>query len=133
MNANQIMKIFEDTAYVRMGGTEEELKTAQYLAGLIGELGLKAEIVPFEVPMATMQEAVLTVDGETVVCKGYLNAGSHEVEAPFYYLRHTDAFGSFRDNLRLFIAAAREKGLVGMEGKEYVVKDGDVILFRFNV
>ena len=28
---------------------------------------------------------------------------------------------------------AKEKGLVGMEGKEYVVKDGDVILFRFNV
>lgn len=30
-------------------------------------------------------------------------------------------------------AAAKEKGLVGIEGKEYVVKDGDVILFRFNV
>lgn len=29
--------------------------------------------------------------------------------------------------------AAKEKGLVRMEGKEYVVKDGDVILFRFNV
>jgi len=30
-------------------------------------------------------------------------------------------------------AGAREKGLVRLEGKEYVVKDGDVILFRFNV
>lgn len=30
-------------------------------------------------------------------------------------------------------AAAKEKGLVGIEGKDYVVKDGDVILFRFNV
>lgn len=29
--------------------------------------------------------------------------------------------------------AAREKGLVRSEGKEYVVQDGDVILFRFNV
>lgn len=29
--------------------------------------------------------------------------------------------------------AAREKGLVRMEGKDYVVKDGDVVLFRFNV
>ena len=28
---------------------------------------------------------------------------------------------------------AREKGLVRLEGKEYVVQDGDVILFRFNV
>jgi GTP-binding protein YchF len=31
------------------------------------------------------------------------------------------------------LAAARDKGLVGMEGKDYVVQDGDVILFRFNV
>lgn len=29
--------------------------------------------------------------------------------------------------------AAKEKGLVRLEGKDYVVKDGDVILFRFNV
>ena len=32
-----------------------------------------------------------------------------------------------------YYAGAREKGLVRMEGKEYVVQDGDVILFRFNV
>jgi len=31
------------------------------------------------------------------------------------------------------IAAAREKGLYRMEGKEYVVRDGDVLLFKFNV
>ena len=31
------------------------------------------------------------------------------------------------------IAAAREKGLYRMEGKEYVVQDGDVMLFKFNV
>ena len=30
-------------------------------------------------------------------------------------------------------AAAREKGLYRMEGKDYVVKDGDVLLFKFNV
>ena len=30
-------------------------------------------------------------------------------------------------------AAAKEKGKVRSEGKDYVVKDGDVILFRFNV
>jgi ribosome-binding ATPase YchF (GTP1/OBG family) len=31
------------------------------------------------------------------------------------------------------LSAAREKGLVRSEGKEYEVKDGDIILFRFNV
>ena len=30
-------------------------------------------------------------------------------------------------------AAAKERGLVRLEGKDYVVRDGDVILFRFNV
>lgn len=31
------------------------------------------------------------------------------------------------------MAAAKEKGLVRSEGKDYVVQDGDIILFRFNV
>ena len=31
------------------------------------------------------------------------------------------------------MSAAREKGLVRSEGKEYVMKDGDIVLFRFNV
>ena len=30
-------------------------------------------------------------------------------------------------------AAAREKGLVRLEGKDYVMQDGDVTIFRFNV
>ena len=30
-------------------------------------------------------------------------------------------------------AAARDKGLVRLEGKEYVMNDGDIVLFRFNV
>ena len=92
MDSNKIMSIFEDTAYVRMGGSPEELKTAQYLQNQIAELGLKAEIVPFNVDMATISEAKLLVDGEEVTCKGYLCAGSHEVEAPFYYLRSTDPY-----------------------------------------
>ena len=31
------------------------------------------------------------------------------------------------------MVAAREKGLVRIEGKDYIVQDGDVVLFRFNV
>ena len=92
MDANQIMKIFEDTAYVRMGGSAEELKTAQYIQSRVGELGLKAEIVPFDVPMAAIQEAVFEADGVSVTCKGYFCAGSAEVEAPFYYLRNKEPY-----------------------------------------
>ena len=31
------------------------------------------------------------------------------------------------------MSAAKEKGLVRLEGKDYIIKDGDVILFKFNV
>jgi GTP-binding protein YchF len=41
---------------------------------------------------------------------------------------------AYDDLVRLgSVAAAREKGLYRMEGKEYVVADGDVMLFKFNV
>ena len=92
MDAKQIMKIFEDTAYVRMGGSMEELKAAEYLRDCCARMGLKAEIQSFDVDMATMQQAVLTVDGAEIPCKGYLNAGTATVEAPFYYLRGTDKY-----------------------------------------
>ena len=92
MDAKQIMKIFEDTAYVRMGGSMEELKAAEYLKGKCEELGFAAEIVPFDVDMATIQEAKLLIDGQEITCKGYFNAGNAEIEAPFYYLRSTDKY-----------------------------------------
>jgi GTP-binding protein YchF len=41
---------------------------------------------------------------------------------------------SYDDLVRLgSVAAAREQGLYRMEGKEYIVADGDVLLFKFNV
>ena len=90
MNAKEIMKILEETAYVRMGGSGEELRCAEYLQAKCRELGLEAAIEPFEVEMADMEEAVFEADGISIPCKGYRNAGSGEIEAPFYYLRNTD-------------------------------------------
>jgi len=92
MTANEIMKIFEDTAYVRMGGTDAELRAAKYLAGCCEKLGMRATIEDFPVDMANLQEAVFEADGVSVTCKGYFNAGSAQIEAPFYYLRSTEAY-----------------------------------------
>lgn len=90
MNELQVKKILEDTAYIRTGGSPEELRTARYLQERVRELGRQAEIVPFDVPMAEISEAALEVDGVSVPCKGYLCAGEAELEAPFYYLRNRD-------------------------------------------
>ena len=92
MDAKQIMKIFADTAYVRMGGSAEELQCAEYLKQCCADMGLEAKLESFAVDMATMQEAVLLIDGKEIPCKGYLNAGCGEVEAPLYYLRNTDEY-----------------------------------------
>ena len=90
MNAERIMKILKDTAYVRWGGSEEELRTAEYIRDQVAEMGMEAKILPFDVPMANMEEAHLLVDGKEIPCKGYLCAGCWETEAPFYYLRDKD-------------------------------------------
>ncbi|MGM9550213.1 MAG: M28 family metallopeptidase [Faecousia sp.] len=92
MDAKEIMKMFEDTAYIRFGGSPGELRGAEYLQSKAAELGLKADIVPFDVPMADMKEAVFEADGEAVACMGYLCTGNAEVEAPFYYLRSMDPY-----------------------------------------
>ena len=43
-------------------------------------------------------------------------------------------YGRYDDLISLgSLNAAKEKGLLRSEGKEYVVQDGDVILFKFNV
>ena len=92
MDSKAIMKIFEDTAYIRMGGSMEELRAAEYLKEKCAELGFEAKIESFDVDMATMYEAQLQVDGESIPCKGYLCAGNADLEAPFYYLRDTDPY-----------------------------------------
>ncbi len=92
MDTKEMMQIFRDTAYVRMGGSDEELRCAEYLKEQCAKLGLEAAIEPFDVDMAEIQGAALLVDGVSIPCKGYLNAGSGTVEAPFYYLRQTDPY-----------------------------------------
>ena len=92
MNVQKINQILSDTAYVRMGGSAEELKCAGYLKEKCAELGGVAVIEPFEVDMATIREAQLIVDGKEITCKGYFCAGSGEVEAELYYLTNTDRY-----------------------------------------
>ena len=41
---------------------------------------------------------------------------------------------SFDDLIRCGnMVQAREKGMIRIEGKEYIMKDGDIVLFKFNV
>ena len=92
MNAEKIMKVFSDTAYIRVGGRPEEKKAAEYLRQQVVKFGLEAALEPFDVPLGDIEEATLLADGVSIPCKGYMCAGSSTVEAPFCYLRTNDAW-----------------------------------------
>ena len=86
MEEKTIARILEETAYVRTGGSPEELTAAKYIQAECGKFGAKAVLEAFEVDMSNMQTATLLAGGSEIPCKGYLCAGSSTVEAPFYYL-----------------------------------------------
>ncbi len=92
MDTKQLEQYFLDTAYIRTGGSAEELKCAKYLKEQCKKLGGKATLESFEVEVADIQEAKLFVDGKEITCKGYKLAGSSEVEAPFYYMPANDKY-----------------------------------------
>ncbi|MBR5121158.1 MAG: Zn-dependent exopeptidase M28 [Oscillospiraceae bacterium] len=92
MDKRTLMKILRDTAYVRMGGSKEELKCAEYIKNFCESFGCNAEIVPFEVPMGDVKQASLEIDGASIKCEGYMCCGSGTVEADLYYLTGSDKF-----------------------------------------
>ena len=92
MDQNKVTKILNDTAYVRTGGSPEELKAAKYIQSVCAEFGGAATLEAFEVNMSTIHRATLLADGKEIPCKGYFCAGTATVEAPLYYLRDNSAY-----------------------------------------
>lgn len=90
MNKKTVARIFKDTAYVRAGGTDEELRCAQYIKDTLSGYGAQAYIEPFKVPMGTIREQMLMVDEVNIPCKAYMLCDSGTVKAPLYYLANTD-------------------------------------------
>ena len=92
MERNTIQRILTETAYVRTGGSPEELRCALYLQSECKKLGFETTLEPFTVAMSNITAASLTVDGKEIPCKGYSCAGSGTVEAPIYYLRDNSPY-----------------------------------------
>ena len=79
----EMMHILKDMAHVRISGTKEEADCAIYLQECCKKMGFETRLEAFQVEMCDIHEAVLTVDGKEIPCKGYRCAGSGTVEAPF--------------------------------------------------
>ncbi|MBQ1217218.1 MAG: Zn-dependent exopeptidase M28 [Clostridia bacterium] len=125
-------KIFRDTAFVRTGGSAEELRAAEYLRSACASFGGEAQLEAFEVDMATVEHAVLLADGKEIPCKGYFVAGSGEVEAPLYYLTESDkhSLSQCRGKIVLldgYLGFARYRDLVDNGAVGFITYDGNVI------
>jgi GTP-binding protein YchF len=110
--------LFMEELGLTESGLDRLIKESYTLLGLISFLTAgEKEVRAWTIPRGTkapQAAGVIHTDFE----KGFIRA---EI-VPYDELV---ACGSFQ--------AAKEKGLVRSEGKDYVVKDGDVVLFRFNV
>jgi len=92
MDLQHINRILQETAYIRTGGSEQELACARYLKAECEKLGFDARLEAFDVPMAKIAHARLIADGKEIPCKGYLCAGNADIEAPLYYMPEFDAY-----------------------------------------
>lgn len=133
MNAKEMMKILEDTAYVRTGGSPEELRCAKYIQAQVEKFGLTTELQPFDVPMAKILEAELTVDGISIPCTGYFCAGNWDVEAPIYYLRNDDeiSLSNCRGKIVLldtFVGTWKYQDLLKAGAAGYITCNGSLFL-----
>lgn len=92
INICDINKIIADTAYTRLGGTEEELRCAGYIVKKCSEIGLCAVCEPFKIRMYDEEEARLCVGDKEIKCKAIFGMGNGNVKAELYYLEGDDEF-----------------------------------------
>jgi len=103
---------------VATSGVDQLIKSAYHLLGLMSFLTAgEKEVRAWTIPQGTRaQTAAGTIHSD--IERGFIRA-----EIVSY--QELMAAGSY--------AAAREKGLLRLEGKDYIMQEGDVVHFRFNV
>ena len=111
-------KLFLDDLGLEESGLEKLIKASYHLLGLISYLAAgDPEVRAWTITRGTKAPQAagkIHTDFE----RGFICAEVVSFE-------DLKAYGTMQ--------ACKEKGLVRQEGKEYVVKDGDIIVFRFNV
>lgn len=90
MKESTVRQILRDTDYIRVGGSDAELRAAEYLKARCERLDVPARLESFPVAMAEIRWAHLYADGREIPCRGYLCSGCWDTEAPLLYLPNTD-------------------------------------------
>jgi GTP-binding protein YchF len=107
-----------DSLGVTGSGVDRLIKSAYHLLGLMSFLTAgEKEVRAWTIPQGTRApQAAGTIHSD--IERGFIRAETVSYEALM-------SAGSY--------AAAREQGLLRLEGKEYVMQEGDIVNFRFNV
>ncbi len=107
-----------DSLGVTGSGVDSLIKSAYHLLGLMSFLTAgEKEVRAWTIPQGTRApQAAGTIHSD--IERGFIRAETVSYEALM-------GAGSY--------AAAREQGLMRLEGKEYVMQEGDIVNFRFNV
>ena len=103
---------------VATSGVDQLIKSASHLLGLMSFLTAgEKEVRAWTIPQGTRAQTAAGVIHSDIE-RGFIRAEIISYDELM-------AVGSY--------AAAREKGLLRLEGKDYIMREGDVVHFRFNV
>jgi len=130
MDLQHINRILQETAYIRTGGSAQELACAKYLKAECERLGFSARLEAFDVPMAKISHASLIADGIEIPCKGYLCAGNADIEAPLYYMPEFDAYSLTQCRGRIvmidgYLGYWKYQDLIEAGAVGFITYDGD--------
>lgn len=87
--ALDIYNLLNKISFTRVSGSEEELKCATLLKEQIENLGVNAQIIPFEVQDYNVTKACLKNEDKTYEVSGIKGSGTNTITAPFYYMETT--------------------------------------------
>lgn len=131
MNKQDVERIFDQCAYVRWGGSEQELQCAHYIQDELTKYGLSSYLHEFDVAAASIKQASLTVTQpytQDIACKGYFNSGCIDITAPLYYLRHNDAYSLSQCNGKIVLIDT----YLGYWKYKDIVDNGALAIIGFN-
>lgn len=130
------MNVLNNMNYIRVGGSKEELKCAEYIVKELKALGLKGNIETFPIQKSTVKEVSLEVTKpykKKIKCKAYScckNAKDLEGELYYYRGQTNETCHDVKDKIVLFdkgLGYWAYKDLIDQGAKGFIVCNGNLI------
>lgn len=130
------MSVLKNMNYIRVGGSKEELKCAEYLCKELKTLGLKPRIETFPIQASQIKEVSLEVTKpykKKIKCKAYAcasNAKNLIGELYYYRGKNNETCHDVKDKIVLFdkgLPYWSYKDLIDQKAKGFIVCNGNLI------